>query len=174
MNTRRAVRALIAVLCAVPSLAACVDDPAEDSAASEGAVGSEDPKLHTENHELVCRLNDFLGTKVFVDRDGTLDAETGKLSSKVLEMATKNAFGNNNKLFQVQLVRVERARCLGCEDTQVILYRSMGDDGPIAELNKLETTKSHAKITRNVDNEGTPLGSVRVVDEGPCEPNEVD
>jgi hypothetical protein len=125
--------------------------------------------LNTENNEIVCQMNDTLATKLFVDSDYTLDGEIGKLSSKILEMPTQNASAFNNKLFQVELVTVIRPRCLGCQDTQTILYKSEGTNDII---NKLEVTATDAKLTRNVDANGEPVNP-SFVDEGKCELNEL-
>jgi hypothetical protein len=124
--------------------------------------------LHTEDNELVCQLDDFMETKLFIDSDFTQDGEIGKLSSKILEMPTKNAFANNYKLFQVELVKVSRSTCVGCENTQIILYKS---DGVNDIINKLEVTSSKARVTRNVNTDGEPLNP-SFVDEGTCQPNE--
>jgi len=134
---------------------------------SEAQAGNQD--LHTENNEIVCQMNDFLTSKIFVDSDYELDGKLGELNSKILEMPTKNAYGNKGKLFQVKLVKVIRVRCLGCKDTQTILYKSEGIDDII---NKLEVTESAAKLTRNVDENGEPL-EPSFVDQGACQANEV-
>ena len=85
------------------------------------------------------------------------------------EMPTMNAYDNNFKLFQVKLVKVSRARCIGCEDTQEILYKSYGIDDVI---NKLQVTRSMAVLTRNVDLNGQPLFPSHV-NEGNCALNQL-
>lgn len=144
---------LISILVSVGSYASATDDRSA---------------LHTENNEIVCQMNDLLETKLFIDSDAELDESIGVLSSKVLEKPTKNAYAYNNRLFQVELVKVYRAKCLGCQDTQEILYRSQ-DNRSI--INKLEVTESSAKLTRNVDEFGVPK-MPSFVDEGICEANE--
>lgn len=126
--------------------------------------------IHTEDNEIVCQMNDFLETKIFVDSDYTLDKKIGELSSKVLEMPTKNAHGNNNRLFQVKLVKVFRARCPDCRETQTILYKSEGVDDMI---NKLEVTRTNATLTLNVKKNGEPKNPSFIF-KGQCEPNEVE
>lgn len=126
-------------------------------------------RLNTDENDLVCQLNDYVGTKIFVNIGYNRDGEIGKRSTKVLEMATKNTYANNNRLHRVKLLSVARARCIGCESVQVILYKSEGDDETIV---KLETTDTTVVVTRGVDRKGYPLrGSV--VEKGHCEPNEV-
>lgn len=124
--------------------------------------------LHTEDNEQVCQMNDFNETKLFVDIDSDADQNTGVLGSKILEMPTKNAFGNNNKLFQVKLVSVSRAKCPNCREVQTILYTSDGVDDII---NKLETTATGATWTRNVNMDGVPQNP-SFVDTGSCTANE--
>lgn len=132
---------------------------------AQGVKGS----IDTEANELVCQMNDFLETKIFVDTDYLLDNKIGEFSTKIIEMPTKNAYGNNYHLFQVNLVEVTRSRCLHCRDSQIILYKAEGED---TIINKLEITSSTAKITRNVDAKGNPLYP-SFVDEGTCVLNEV-
>lgn len=126
--------------------------------------------IHTEDNELVCQMNDFMETKIFVDSDYTLDKKIGELSSKILEIPTKNAHGNNNRLFQVKLVKVFRARCPDCRETQTILYNS---DGVGDIINKLEVSSTKATLTLNVKRNGEPKNPSFVF-KGQCEPNEVE
>lgn len=124
--------------------------------------------VHTENNELVCQMNDFLQTKIFVDVDSDFDEANGQLSSKVLEMPTKNAYGNNYRLFRVEVVKVLRNCVGGCNATQTILYKT---EDIRDVINKLEVTDSYARITYGVDKNGKPLNP-SFVSEGPCTANE--
>lgn len=138
-----------------------------------GAVGGSVPPIDfgpisgTENSELVCDFDDFLGTKVFVDIDSTYDDPVEQLSSKVLEMPTKNAYAYNFKLFQVEVVKVIRS-CETCDFAQTILYRA---DLVRDVINKLEVTDSHARLTRAVNEDGKPIPNSSFVFEGSCKSN---
>lgn len=126
--------------------------------------------IHTENNEIVCQLDDFLETKIFVDIDSDFDKATGELSSKVIEMHTKNTYANNYRPFQVEVVKVLRNCVGGCNATQTILYKS---DGIRDIINKLEVTENYARVTYGVDKNGRPTYP-SFVSEGPCTANEVE
>ncbi len=125
---------------------------------------------HTENAEVVCQMDDFVATKLYVDWDEDFDGATGKNSSKVLEVPTQHVFGNSGLLYLVKVVKVEHPSCYGCEDSEVIYYRSQFTPDII---NKLEVSSSEAKLTIDVDAKGQPKRNA-IVSHGRCQLNEVE
>lgn len=133
---------------------------------SEAAFAND--SIHTENNEIVCQMDDFLATKIFVDVDSEFDKATGELSTKVIEMHTKNTYANNYRPFPVEVVKVIRNCEGGCNATQTILYKS---DGIRDIINKLEVNENYARVTYGVDKNGNPTYP-SFVSEGLCTANE--
>ena len=129
---------------------------------------AEPAPVHTEDNEITCQFADFLETRLFVDKDNTLDSILGALNTKVLEMPTKNAHGYNYKVFRTKLVKVLPPSCETCGYSQTILYTSEGIDDII---NRLEITDTKAVLIRNVDVNGNPLQQ-SLTEEAACSQNE--
>lgn len=125
---------------------------------------------HTEGAEIVCQMDDFVATKLYVDLDPDFDAPTGKNSTKVIEVATQHVFGHDNLLAKVEVLKVEYPSCQGCEGSQVIYYRSQYVHDVIS---KLEVSSTEAKLTVGLDKNGKLMPYAQV-SKGKCEANEVE
>jgi hypothetical protein len=140
------------------------------SAGLSASAQSFDLADHTEDAEVVCQMDDFVATKLYVDWDEDLNAPTGKNSTKVIEVPTQNVFGQSNLLYKVEVIKVEYPSCADCEASQVIYYKSQFTKDLIS---KLEVSSTQATLTVDVDLKGKPQ-KYAVVSKGSCKLNEVE